>query len=165
VQAKQLSIHNVSAGSSGTEVTVQSKFRLIVTVLALVVALTLAAASASAETKLVVKVPFQFQVERTLMPAGTYTIERTSSNSADAYLIRAQEGVASAAFTTHPADGIQPGTGGRIDFDKRGDTYYLVRFWMDGSDTAREIGQLYVELKIADEESETLLVNVGASGR
>ncbi|HEY6381505.1 MAG TPA: hypothetical protein VIY07_06830 [Pseudolabrys sp.] len=117
--------------------------------LSLFLALFVVSASAGTAKHLTITVPFDFKVEKTTLPAGTYTIYRTATNDAHGFLIRDESGRAEVLFITHSVQTRDVPARGRLEFRRFGDQYFLARFWWDGDNTGRELAYYHVELEIA----------------
>jgi len=128
----------------------------IVALLGLFLTLFVVSASAGATKQLTITVPFEFKVEKTTLPAGTYTIYRTSANDAHGFLIRDENGRREALFITHSVQTRDVPAGDRLEFRRFGDQYFLARFWWEGDNTGRELGYYHVELEIAGGPAEKI---------
>jgi hypothetical protein len=98
-------------------------------------AVLLTAGAASAADVLEAKVPFPFVVNGHSFPAGQYTIERASSSSS-VFLIRGENGHASAAFVaTRPAGNHAPASDmPALQFKKSENQYKLSAVWESSTD-------------------------------
>jgi len=82
-------------------------------------------ALAQSRTTLVVNIPFAFQTDKQILPAGMYRIERES----DSIVLLRGPGKAAGlvmmygAIKTHPADHAT------VVFDRHGDQYFLRQVW------------------------------------
>ena len=121
----------------------------ILALLSLFLTLFVVSASAGATKQLTITVPFEFKVEKTTLPAGTYTIYRTSTNDAQGFLIRDENGRQEVLFITHMVQKRDVPATGRLEFRRLGDQYFLARFWWEGDNIGREIATYHVELEIA----------------
>jgi hypothetical protein len=117
--------------------------------LSLFLALFVVSASAGTAKHLTITVPFDFKVEKTTLPAGTYTIYRTATNDAHGFLIRDESGRAEVLFITHSVQTRDVPARDRLEFRRFGDQYFLARFWWEGDNTGRELAYYHVELEIA----------------
>lgn len=77
-------------------------------------------------------IPFAFQVNGKLMPAGTYLISQDNS------IMRLSNSGkhAQALAMALPDNGVQPATEGKITFNKYGDHYFLHNVSVAGSSTS-----------------------------
>src|SRR4029434_7225139 len=110
----------------------------IVALLGLFLTLFVVSASAGATKQLTITVTFEFKVEKTPLPAGTYTIDRTSANDAHGFLIRDENGRREALFITHSVQTRDVPAGDRLEFRRFGDPHFLVRFCGEGAQTVRD---------------------------
>lgn len=117
--------------------------------LSLFVMLTVVSVSAQTAKQLSARVPFDFTVGQKTLPAGKYTIYRTSVNTTDGFLMRDENGRVAVVFKTHAVQGLEHPAKGRLEFRRLGDQYFLARFWADGDDAGRELEQLTLEFIIA----------------
>ena len=114
----------------------------------LMVLLTSVSGSAQTAKQLSAIVPFEFTVGQTTLPAGKYTIYRTSVNTSDGFLMRDDNGHVAVVFKTHAVPGQGQSEKGRLEFRRLGDQYFLARFWAAGDDAGRELEQLTFEFTI-----------------
>ena len=120
-------------------------------VLALVGALSLvlAAGSAFAQTQEVrANIPFNFVVNKTAMPAGTYSIARTGISS-DAVVVRGLTCKATKLVGT-----MQRGSGkindrSKLVFHRYGDRYFLSQIFVEGSTSMRVLPKTNLESEVA----------------
>ena len=120
----------------------------VAAILGLFVMLTVVSASAQTAKQLSASVPFNFTVGQKTLPAGKYTIYRTSVNTTDGFLMRDEHGRVAVVFKTHAVQGLENLEKGRLEFRRLGDRYFLARFWVDGDDAGRELEQLTLEFTI-----------------
>jgi hypothetical protein len=92
--------------------------------------------SASAQNTTIAKVtiPFAFQTGSQTLPAGTYRIERESSN----LILLEGPGKASGLLLMHAASRSKAPDHGMLSFDRTGDKYYLRQIWTAGNPTGLE---------------------------
>src|SRR5437868_12442133 len=93
--------------------------------------LTLLAISALARTpeEITVNIPFDFTVGQTTLPAGTYTIDRTSANTTEVFSICDADGQVKAVFNTHTVEAEALSAMTRLEFRQYGDRYFLGQIW------------------------------------
>jgi hypothetical protein len=96
-------------------------------------------AAAQTTRQLTVAIPFAFHVGQTELPAGTYVVYRTSSNAGDGFLLRAVDGQAKAFFAASKVQSGESRAGGRLEFRQYGETSFLARVWIGGSNVGREL--------------------------
>jgi hypothetical protein len=100
--------------------------------------------SASAQmptTMAIANIPFDFQTQTQVLPAGTYRVVRESSN-----LLLLQGPRSKGGFViTHEAIKSHASTKGMIVFDRYGDKYYLHQIWTPGQTTGLECSKSRAE--------------------
>ena len=74
------------------------------------------AAAAQTTRQLTVTIPFAFSVGKTALPAGTYTVYRTSTHSGDGFLLRDADGQAKVFFNGRQIQAEASGASGRLEF-------------------------------------------------
>ena len=94
-------------------------------------------------------VPFDFTIDNTTVPAGTYIISSTSSDH-DVLRISDQKHVH--LLTTAIMDSGNAAKGNVLVFHKYGDTYFL-------SQVARGSGETVIQLAISKQENEAQIQN------
>jgi hypothetical protein len=82
-------------------------------------------ASAQNRTTLVVNIPFAFQTDKQILPAGKYYIERES----DSIVLLRGPGNAAGLVMMYGAVKTHPFDHGTIVFDRYGDQYFLRQVW------------------------------------
>jgi hypothetical protein len=91
--------------------------------------------SASAQTTIAkVTIPFAFQMGSQILPAGTYRVERESSN----LILLEGSGKASGFVLMNAASRSKAPDHGMLSFDRTGDKYYLRQIWTAGNQTGLE---------------------------
>jgi hypothetical protein len=121
----------------------------IAALLSLFLTIFVVSASAGTSKQLTITVPFEFKVEKTTLPAGTYTIHRTGTNEAHVFFIRHENGPGEVLFITQTVQTKDAPSRDRLEFRRFGDQYFLARFWWEGENTGREVAHYQVELEIA----------------
>jgi hypothetical protein len=91
-----------------------------------------ATASAQLIGALNVTVPHPFFVNKTEMPAGTYTLRVLDDMAPTMMEIQSIDGRNSVMFDTEDAQPKGEPTENTIVFDKVGDDYFLSRIWLEG---------------------------------
>lgn len=112
-----------------------------------------AAAAAQTARQMTVVIPFAFHVGKTELPAGAYSVYRTSGNTGDEFLLRAADGRANVFFS---APGVQSGewrTAGRLEFRQYGEKSFLAIVWAGGSNVGRELQPSALERDAMREET------------
>jgi hypothetical protein len=100
--------------------------------LQLVLGLFIALVYSSAQTSDVrAKIPFDFRMGETLMPAGEYRIEHQSNGA----LILRQQGGRNAAYVCIPLPASRPDkpAAGSLQFNRYGENYFLTTVWSPNS--------------------------------
>jgi len=119
--------------------------------------LMLAAVSVTAqqlsENSIAVKIPFDFAVDETKLPAGNYTLRRfISTSSADQLVIQnAEARVGMRTGITRPNRASEIQRKSKLVFNRYGEQYFLSQVWMAGSDTGRDLFQSRNERNVAKE--------------
>jgi hypothetical protein len=92
------------------------------------------------------KVPFDFRMGETLMPAGEYVIH----HAAGLVALRGQNGVHAAAMNlTLPASRKDAPTKGALEFNRYGDSYFLAKIWAPDSRDGRALIRTKREKELA----------------
>jgi hypothetical protein len=113
-----------------------------------VLGLLLSAGSAFAQTtKIKVDVPFNFVVNRTLMPAGTYTISSVGMGSTLAF--RGTDNHALKLVNASYDTSSKPSESTKLVFRCYGDRYFLSQIWTEGSDRGRRLPKAAAESEVA----------------
>jgi len=121
----------------------------IASVLSIYVALTAVPASAQVTRQMTVTIPFDFTVEKTALPAGTYAVYALGSSQSDGLLLRGAEGHAKTIVVTHAVRSRDLSGRARLEFRRYGGHYFLARVWAAESDTGRELTQSRLEREYA----------------
>ena len=97
-------------------------------------------------------IPFKFQINGHVLPAGSYRISSVGSmeqavavvneNTRDVQIILPHR-----VFATKPA------TNTKLVFRAYGDRYFLSQMWVAGHETGRELPKTAVETRVAKEQS------------
>ena len=114
--------------------------------------LTLLAISVVARTpeEVTITIPFDFTVGQTTLPAGTYTIDRTSANTTEVFSICAADRQIKLVFNTHIVEAEELSAVMRLEFRQYGDRYFLGQMWL-GSNSGHELSQSSLERELAKE--------------
>ena len=114
--------------------------------------LTLLAISVVARTpeEVTITIPFDFTVGQTTLPAGTYTIDRTSANTTEVFSICDASRQVKAVFNTHTVETEGLSAMVRLEFRQYGDRYFLGQMWL-GSNSGHELSQSSLERELAKE--------------
>lgn len=114
------------------------------------------AAAAQTTRALTVTIPFNFYVGKTSLPAGTYTVYRTSSNSGDGFLLRDADRQAKVVFNAQPVQSAGARTDSRLEFRRYDDKYFLARVWAAGNNFGCELQPSRLERELAQEATRHL---------
>lgn len=106
-------------------------------------------ASAQTTRTMTVTVPFDFHIGKTALPAGTYTVYNTSTQSGDGFLMRDNDGGPSVFFIAQPVKSGKARSVARLDFRRYNDKLFLARVWSAGSNIGRELQQSGLEQDVA----------------
>lgn len=93
--------------------------------LACVAALTAVATAALATNLMTVKIPFDFNIGKQTLPAGTYTVSR--ANSTGLLILRDDKLTKSVAFIVNTNQATTVNEKAQVDFRRYGDQYFLAR--------------------------------------
>jgi hypothetical protein len=111
--------------------------------------LLLTAASAYAQMPLVkVNVPFNFIANKSVMPAGEYTIDTliTSSNS---LLIHSTTLKTGDIVLSNPCESRDAASQSKLVFHRYGDRYFLSQIWVQGETIGRQLPRTRREVEVA----------------
>ena len=112
-----------------------------------VLGLLLVAASANAQSlKVKANVPFDFAVEKSTLPAGTYSIGAISSGST-VLLVRGAEGAN--MIQSNAAVSLKPSPDTHLVFHRYGGRYFLSQIWVQGETEGRQLRMSRHEAEIA----------------
>jgi hypothetical protein len=113
--------------------------------------LTLMAISAAAQTlqPMTVTIPFDFTVGTTTLPAGTYTIDRTSVNTTEVFSIYDTDHQTQVVFNTHTVEAEALSAASRLQFRRHGDQYFLGQVWSGSGPIGHELSQSSLEHELA----------------
>jgi hypothetical protein len=114
------------------------------------------AAAAQTTREMNVTVPFAFNVGKTALPAGTYTVYRTSTHTGDGFLLRDANGQPKVVFNAQQAQSAGAQGESRLEFRRYDDKYFLARVWAAGNDIGRELRPTRLERELAKEATRHL---------
>lgn len=100
---------------------------------------TLVIAGSAEGRMMMINIPFDFTVGNKSLPAGHYTVGRTSGATVESLTIRNDEKNTSVATVTYSGNRVKEGTPAKLVFHRYGDTYFLSEVWGQGSDAARQL--------------------------
>jgi hypothetical protein len=111
----------------------------------------LVAESAHAQTIHVrANVPFDFSVNREILPAGHYEVRTISSATGQALVINNSQGKISRMFLTNFVNRSAADAGKtKLVFRRYGQQYFLSQVWVAGNDTGRELPKSAREMELA----------------
>ena len=107
------------------------------------------AAKAQVTRQMTVTVPFAFNIGKTSLPAGTYTVYGTGTRSGDGFLLRDAKGQVKAVFNGQQVQSEELRSASRLEFRRYGDKYFLGRVWSAGNNIGRELQQSRLERETA----------------
>lgn len=113
-------------------------------------------AQAQMTRQMTVTVPFAFNVGKTALPAGTYTVYNTSTATGDGFLLRDAEGQVKAVFNTQQVQSGTARSASRLEFRRYNDKYFLGRVWAAGNNIGRELQQTRLERETAQGDARHL---------
>jgi len=97
-------------------------------------------------------IPFEFMVENTMLPAGTYQITKVKDGN---YRIANQKGDQKAMFMTETATNPTPVASFTLMFNVYGDKYYLAKFFHQGMTVGDALRQTAAEKELAQKVKPT----------
>lgn len=106
-------------------------------------------ATAQLTRKMTVTVPFDFYVGKTALPAGTYILYGTSSQSGNGFLLADADGNRKVMFLAGTIQSGKARATARVDFKRYNDKTFLARVWSAGSNVGRELQQSGFEREAA----------------
>ena len=114
-------------------------------------------ASAQSSTTLVVNIPFTFQTDKQILPAGKYHIEHES----DSMILLRGPGNAAGFVMMHGTSKTHASDHGTVVFDRYGDQYFLRQVWTAGNSNGLECAKSRAEKAalIAQNDQAPLLLN------
>jgi hypothetical protein len=115
-----------------------------------------AAAMAQTTREMTVTIPFAFNVGKTALPAGTYTVYRTSTNTGDGFLLRDANGQPKVVFNAQQAQSARVQGESKFEFRRYDDQYFLAGFRSTGSNIGRELQQTSLEREAANKSTRHL---------
>jgi hypothetical protein len=113
------------------------KTRAMVMAAVMAVAVMASTRVASAQDKLIVNVPFDFAAGNVKLPAGEYSITR-STNAVALLLINRENPKASIVVTPNAAEAGKIQTQSKLVFNRYGDEYFLSQIWTEGSSRGKQ---------------------------
>lgn len=115
-----------------------------------VLSLTMVAGSAFAQNEIRANVPFNFNVNRTSMPAGEYTVSNVGIDST-ALLIQSQDRQSVKLIVPNRAETLKPAERTKLVFHCYGkDQCFLYQVWVQGMKRGRELPKSSFEREVAE---------------
>jgi len=103
-----------------------------------------------------VNIPFSFNIQEKVLPAGQYLILAPQGG----YLtIEGPDGTAALAMT-NPASGSQPEGPGTVSFRCYGKRCFLSQFWSARSETGQQLAKCRLEKELANERQQIALITL-----
>jgi hypothetical protein len=103
------------------------------------------AANAQTTRQMTITIPFDFHVGKKALPAGTYTVYKTSAHSGDSFLLRDKDGDVKSFFNTQSVQTRKVESRSRLEFHRYNDKYFLARLWSAGNNIGRELRRSRLE--------------------
>ena len=104
-----------------------------------------AQAQTSGRTQLIAHIPFQFNVGKTALPAGEYSVRQVNPDSdCGVLLLSSRDGNASAMIQVGSVIGKAPETA-KLTFHRYGNKYFFAQAWIDGDNTGMQAPQSKAE--------------------
>ena len=126
----------------------KEKFFSFVMLSGLFLALLAISVVARTPEEITVAVPFDFTIGQTTLPAGTYTIDRTSANTTEVFSISDADHQVKAVFSTHTVETDGLSAMMRLEFRQYGDRYFLGQIW-SGGNSGHELSPSKLERELA----------------
>ena len=100
---------------------------------------TTCAAHAQTARRIVVNVPFDFIVGKQTMPAGEYSVRQLLQHNDGLLLVQSADRRTTSIVQTNTVEARAAAETGRLEFQRRGASYYLFRVWTTGAKAGREL--------------------------
>jgi hypothetical protein len=127
----------------------------IVTTLSLCLMLGVAV-NAQSTREMTITIPFDFHVGKKVLPAGTYTVYKTSAHSGDGFLLRDKDGDVQIYIHTQQVQTSEVQSHSRLEFRRYSDKYFLARFWSAGNNIGRVLQKSRLEREAAKDDARHL---------
>jgi len=117
------------------------------------VIITVAAVSAYAQTgaQFTVTIPFDFYLSGKTVPAGQYTVGRSTQSSAEGLALRGMDRHPGVFALTRGIQAEEIQQQSQLVFRRYGDQYFLAQVWISGRSTGRELLMSRKERSLARE--------------
>ena len=115
--------------------------------IAVVVFTALTVVAVNAQDRVEAKIPFDFRVGASLLPAGQYTVGTLGPSGA--IIIKSADSRAAAMVITNAVQHSQRPTAGKLVFHRYGDTHFLSEVWRPGYDQGRQLVPTKAEREMA----------------
>ena len=132
------------------------RYHLLSLFIALVFALTIYPTQAHAQIigDLEAKIPFQFHVGNTELPAGEYRIRMLDDSDLTVMQISSMDGSASAVFQVEEAEKSSEPSKSELIFHKYGKRYFLAKLFDEGNPDGSQVVESSYEKKISQATSQ-----------
>jgi len=123
----------------------------------------LAATAGYSQSTLVGKIPFEFRVGKSILPAGEY--ELTSSLTPQILRIRSTSGNTSVMTLVNAAETLNAPKECKLVFNRYGNTYFLSQVWRAENNRGTALPKTKAEREVARNAAGMELALVTATGR
>jgi len=106
-----------------------------------------------------VNVPFNFNIEEKVLPAGQYLILAPQGGT---LRIKGPDGTAALAMT-NPVSGTRPEGVGGLSFRCYGHRCFLFQFWSARTETGQQVSKCRLEKELAGEKQQLALITLRGS--
>jgi len=103
-----------------------------------------------------VNIPFNFNLDEKVLPAGPYLILAPQGGT---LRIEGPDGAAALAMT-NPASGTRPEGPGTVSFRCYGHRCFLFQFWSARTETGQEVAKCRLEKELASEKQQLALITL-----
>lgn len=138
------------------------KFNISRTMLLAATALVFGQAAYAQEINVRAHIPFAFTVDDKVYPAGDYAVQTAMANTSF-LLLKNEDKTARGLIRSHLCISTKPASPAgkaKLVFHRTGNTYFLFRLWIGGSEVGREFPRSHRETKMAMNGSKTETVIV-----
>ena len=112
-----------------------------------------------------VYIPFAFSVGEKAFLAGDYVVERNRKDSDSVWVIRQKDGGDAAMFLTRSVRANETVEQVRFVFHRYEDLYMLSEFWINGTNTGRQVETTHreraIEKALAEQRQDVILTGRG----
>lgn len=110
-----------------------------------------ASAEIGSDETIVADIPYDFVVRDQTLPAGKYTIKVADDTNLNMLVLRGVTDKKAVFFQTDVVQAKETPRHTELVFDKVGDTYFLSRIWLRGSNEGDEVEKTRAERKLEAE--------------